>query len=344
MPIPGRAEWEAAILEAQRHLHSLGITAWQDAWVTPHTLAAYRSLAESGQLTARVVGALWWDRRVGLEQIHGFLDQREAATGGTFHPRTVKIMIDGVVENQTGALLEPYCDGCGGHTASRGLTYLDHDVLAAAVTELDRVGFQVHMHAIGDRAVRSALDAVAAARAVNGPGFNRHHIAHVQLVHPDDIPRFRELDVTVNCQAYWAQSEPQMDELTIPFLGPDRAKLQYPFGELLRSGASLAMGSDWPVTTANPLEQIEVAVRRIDPSNRDNAPFLPEQALTVRAALDAFTTGSAFVNHDHDASGIAIGKRADLAILDRNILDADPATIADARVTHTIAAGQVVHA
>ena len=343
VPQPGREEWEAAILNAQEHLHSLGITGWQDAWVTPATLAAYKSLAASGRLTARVVGALWWDRHRGLEQIPEFLDQRESARVGNFHPTTVKIMTDGVMENFTGALLEPYCDGCGGHTDNRGLTYVEPDVLAAAVTELDRLGFQVHMHAIGDRAVRNALNAVAAARAANGHSDNRHHIAHIQLIHPEDVLRFRELGVIANCQTYWAQLEPQMEELTVPFLGRERAELQYPFGDLLRSGATLAMGSDWSVTTANPLEQIEVAVTRIDPENRGNAPFLPEQALPLPVALAAFTAGSAYVNHDDDAGTIAVGKRADLAVLDRNLFAPDAGLPADARVTYTIAGGTVVY-
>lgn len=341
VPAPSRADWEAAILEAQGHLHSLGITGWQDAWVTPATLDAYRSLAESDRLSVRVVGALWWDRHRELDQVDEFLTQREGGRAGNFHPTSVKIMTDGVLENYTGALLEPYCDGCGGHTDNHGLSYVERDLLTAAVTELDRHGFQVHLHAIGDRAVRNALDAIEAAREANGVNDNRHHIAHVQVVQPEDVPRFRELGVVANCQAYWAQMEPQMEELTIPFLGRDRAQLQYPFGELLRSGATLAMGSDWSVTTANPLEEIEVAVTRIDPENRDNAPFLPEQALTLEAAMRAFTGGSAHVNHDEDAGTLVVGRRADLALLDHNVFTGH-APIADARVDLTVAGGRVV--
>jgi predicted amidohydrolase YtcJ len=357
VPEPGRAEWEAAILEAQTYLHSLGITGWQDAWVTPGTQAAYQALAADGRLTARVVGALWWDRHRGLEQISDLLQRREqglkvvapgAALGSGFHPTTVKIMTDGVLENHTGALLEPYCGGCGGHSDNRGLSYLPYELLCEAVTALDRQAFQVHLHAIGDRAVRNALDAIAAARSANGPGDHRHHIAHVQLIHPADIKRFAELDTVVNCQTYWAQSEPQMDELTIPFLGPDRSRLQYPFAELLASGARLAMGSDWAVTTANPLEQLEVALTRIDPEHRSNAPFLPEQRLRLDDALDAFTVGTAYVNHDVNGGVIEVGRRADLALLDTDVFapgfaTPDSAPLADARVRLTVAAGLVVH-
>ena len=296
VPIADRSEWEAAIAHGQAHLHSLGITGWQDAWVTPATLRAYRSMAAAGTLTGRVVGALWWDRNRGLEQIDDFCEQRTGAVG-PFHPGSVKIMIDGVLENYTGALLEPYCDGCGGHTDNLGLAYLDPDLLAAAVTELDRLGFQVHLHAIGDRAVRSGLDAVEAALRSNGHRDRRHHIAHVQLVAPADVPRFRSLGVVANCQTYWAQAEPQMDELTVPFLGRERAQQQYPFGDLHRSGATLAMGSDWAVTTADPLAQLEVAVRRVDPEHRDAAAFLPDQVLSLPVAVAAFTAGSAYVNH-----------------------------------------------
>ncbi len=350
VPAPSRAEWEDAILTGQRHLHSLGITSWQDAWVTPATLAAYRSLAGDGRLTARVVGALWWDRHGDLGQIDGFREQREQALGN-LHPTTVKIMVDGIIENQTAGMLEPFCDGCGGHTANRGLMYVDRELLLPAVTELDRLGFQVHMHAIGDRAIRAALDAVAAARAANGPATssgrklpsadNRHHIAHVQVVQPEDVARFAELGVVANCQTYWAQHEPQMEEHTLPWIGRERGDLQYPFGSFLRAGARLAMGSDWPVTTADPLRQMEVAVRRVDPDGRDGAPFLPEERLSLDAALAGFTSGTAYVNHDADGGRLTLGARADLAVLDQDIFELD-GRIADARVQCTVASGEVV--
>ncbi|HEY7008764.1 MAG TPA: amidohydrolase [Jatrophihabitantaceae bacterium] len=340
VPEPTRAEWEQAILVAQQHLYTLGITGWQDAWVTPETFAGYVSLASSGRLTAHVVGALWWDRHRGLDQIPEFRAQREQGVG-TFRPTTVKIMVDGIIENQTASLLEPYCAGCGAGE-SRGLDYVDRDLLIAAVTELDALGFQVHMHAIGDRAIRNALDAVEAARTSNGPSDNRHHIAHLQVVQPSDLRRFAELDVVANCQTYWAQSEPQMDELTIPFIGRDRGELQYPFEDLRRAGAHLAMGSDWAVTTADPLQQMEVAVRRIDPENRDNAPFLPDQRLSLDAALSAFTAGSAFTNHDADAGTLTVGSRADLAVVDQDLFEMD-GLCSDARVVCTVSSGGVVH-
>lgn len=336
VPQPSRRDWEDAILLAQDHLFSLGITGFQDAWVTPERYAAYCSLASDGRLRARVVGALWWDRHSGLDQIAQFRTQREGAVG-RFHPTTVKIMVDGVIENRTASMIEPYCGG-----SSHGLDYVERDLLIAAVTELDALGFQVHMHAIGDRAVRNALDAIAEARRANGPSDNRHHIAHVQVIQPEDVVRFGQLDVIANCQTYWAQTEPQMDELTIPSIGSERAELQYPFERLRRAGARLAMGSDWGVTTADPLQQMEVAVRRIDPEHRDNAPFLPEQALSLEDALTAFTAGSAYANHDADGGRIEVGARADLAVLDEDLTELG-GMLSDAEVVCTVASGEVVH-
>jgi predicted amidohydrolase YtcJ len=340
VPRPSRPEWEAAILEGQRHLHSVGITGWQDAWVTPDTQRAYCSLAHSGELTARVVGALWWDRHRGLEQIDELLERTGLGAPG-FHPTTVKIMLDGVLENFTGALLEPYCDGCGGRTDNSGLAFIEPGLLAAAVTRLDAAGIQVHMHAIGDRAVRMALDAVAAARAGNAMTDCRHHIAHLQVVQRDDIPRFATLGVTANCQMYWASTDTQMEELTLPYLGRERAGLQYPFASLQRSGARLAAGSDWSVSSANPLTQIEVGVTRVDPGTRDAQPFLPAERIDVASGIEAFTAGSAYVNHDQDAGTLAIGKRADLLLLGGEVTTGRG--LADIPIELTVAGGRIVH-
>jgi predicted amidohydrolase YtcJ len=200
------------------------------------------------------------------------------------------------------------------------------------------------MHAIGDRAVRNALDAVADARKANGVSDRRHHIAHVQIVHPDDVGRFGELDVIANCQPLWAQSDPQMEELTVPFLGAERVGMQYPFGSILRGGARLAGGSDWSVTTANPLEEVDVMVNRRNPRQPEAAAFLPEERVSLEVAVAAFTSGTAYVNHDdHDSGRLAPGMRADVAVLDRNIFALDEGTVADAEVDLTLAAGNVVY-
>jgi hypothetical protein len=180
--------------------------------------------------------------------------------------------------------------------------------------------FQVHFHALADRAVREALDAVEAARRTNGPTDTRPHLAHLQLIHPDDLPRFRSLDAVANVQPLWAAHETQMDELTIPFLGEPRWTWQYPFASLVRNGAMLAMGSDWSVSSPNPLEEIHVAVNRVMPPNypygaNRGEVFLPEERLDLETAIAAFTIGSAFVNHlDRETGSIEVGKLADIVL------------------------------
>jgi predicted amidohydrolase YtcJ len=225
--------------------------------------------------------------------------------------------------------------------------------LRGYVNRLDAEGFQVHFHALGDRAVREALDAVEAARAANGPGDRRHHLAHLQVVHPEDIARFAELGAVANLQPLWACHEPQMDELTIPFLGPRRAGWQYPFGDLRRAGARLAAGSDWSVSSPNPLWGAHVAVNRTpageEPGGADPgeppAPFLPEQALDLATALTAYTAGSAYVNHlDHRTGTLDVGADADLAVLDRDPFDHPADEIWQARVTRTYVRGERVYA
>jgi predicted amidohydrolase YtcJ len=347
VPKPTFAERLAGLLLAQRHLQERGITAWQDAIVGPYLgsqdpLPVYLAAARSGQLTARVRGALWWDRSRGADQIDEILGRRAEGQAGRFRADTVKIMQDGVAENFTAGLLEPYLDSCGCQTAGRGLSHVDPDELRAHVTALDALGFQLHFHAIGDRAVRECLDAVAAARAANGSNDHRHHIAHLQLVHPDDVPRFARLGVTGNMQALWAAHEPQLDELTLPFLGPELADRQYVFGDLLRSGARLAAGSDWAVSSASPMRAIHVAVNRSLTGSAN--PLLPGQALDLAEAMAAYTAGSAFVNHLADVTGsIEPGKLADLVVLDRDPFMLPPAEIATTSVLATYVEGDPVY-
>ncbi len=252
-------------------------------------------------------------------------------------------MQDGVAENFTAAMTAPYLDVHGHDTGNAGLSMVEPELLKRAATRLDAEGFQVHVHAIGDRAVREALDAFEAARAANGPTDGRHHIAHLQVVHPDDLPRFAALGVTANAQPFWACYDPQMVDLTLPFLGPVRSAWQYPFGSLLRAGARLAFGSDWTVSTANPLLELEVAVNRVDPDHRSADPFYPAECLTLEQGLRAFTQGSAYVNHlDHVTGTLEVGKLADLVVLDRDVLAPDAGPIGEAKVALTLVEGEVV--
>lgn len=338
------ADLEAALASGQAYLHSLGITAWQDAIVRSEAEErAYVALASRGELTARVVGALWWERHRGEEQIDEFVERRAATSIGRYRATSVKLMMDGVLENFTGAMLEPYLDDGGRSTDNRGLSQIDPECLKIWVARLDALGFQAHFHAIGDRAVRESLDAVAAARAANGPSDTRPHIAHIQVIHPDDIARFRELDVAANAQPYWACHEGQMDHLTIPFLG-ERWRWQYPYRSLRAAGAVLAMGSDWSVSTPDPLLEMELAVERVsDHSRGRKAPLLPDERIELMDALAAFTAGSAYVNHLDDVTGsLVVGKDADLVILDRDLFDRGAGAIGEATVVGTFVEGVAV--
>jgi predicted amidohydrolase YtcJ len=349
-------EQVAGILEGQRYLHALGVTAWQEAIVgeyavVPDCFEGYREVDRRGLLTARVTGALWWRRAAGLSQLDFLAERRAVASQGRFRTTSVKIMQDGVCENFTAAMLAPYLDGHGHATAGRGTSFFGAGELKEAVTAIDARGFQVHIHAIGDRAVREALDAIAAARTANGPAQGRHHIAHLQVIHPEDVPRFRDLSVVANCQPLWASNEPQMTELTLPFLGPERSAWQYPFASLAASGAQLCFGSDWPVTSPNPMWLMHTAVNRTTAPGYQfrgpdtDTPFLPGERIGLPAAIAAYTIGSAYVNHDErDAGSVEPGKRADLVVLDRNLFTEPAVEIALAEVDLTLVDGTVVHA
>ena len=354
-PDPTPDELTEGLRLGQEYLHSLGITAWQDAIVGGFydTLPTYRAVAEAGHLTARVVGALWWDRHRGEEQIDELVELRAAGQVGRFRPTSVKLMQDGIIEGFTAAMIEPYLDADGKPSDRSGPSFIEPAALDRAVTRLDALGFQCHFHAIGDRAVRESLDAIEAALEANGPYDHRHHIAHIQVVHPDDVPRFRRLRTVANGQPLWACYDSQMEELTIPFLGEERTSWQYPFGSLVRAGATLAFGSDWSVSSPNPLEEIHVAVNRralpdglVESGGSRRAVeevFLPDERLDLATAIAAFTIGSAYVNHLDDETGsIEVGKQADLAIVDRDLFALPPDEIASARVDATYVGGASV--
>jgi hypothetical protein len=349
-PPPTDAQLRSALLTAQRHLHSLGIAGWQDALVGEglgmvDTLPTYLAAHGEGLLTAKVVLALWWDRDRGLDQLPDLVARRRLAAEAGVRATSVKIMQDGVCETRTAAMLHPYLDGRGGVTDNRGLSFVEPDALAGFVAALDAEGFQVHVHALGDRAVRDSLDAVEHARSVNGATGNRHHLAHVQVVDPADVERFAKLDVVANGQPLWACRDEVVEVLTLPFVSETAREQQYVFGSLLRGGGRLAFGSDWPVSSADPLSGMHVAVNRRAPGSPGHvAPLLPHEALTVPQALAGYTTGAAFVNGlDRSTGRLEPGYAADVVAVDGDLLGRDPAAIAEVRVTHTFVDGRLVH-
>lgn len=339
----------SALLAAQRGLHEYGVTAWQDALVGPYLgladpLPAYLELADAGALTGRVSLALWWDPERGTEQIDILLHRTKLAQRAGLRANTVKIMQDGICENGWAALIAPYANG-----RDSGGGRLSPEELASAVTALQKAGLSVHFHAVGDRAVRECLDAVAAAKT-RAPGFSpRHRIAHVQLVAPADLGRFAELGVTAVVQPLWAAEIPATREVFGPLIGADRIERQYPLASLAEHGARLAAGSDWPVSSPNPVWGMYVAVTR-RPS-LSSAPWLgpddanrvlnPAERLSSRDILRAYTSGAAHVT---GVPGILReGAIADLTVLSRNVLTHDAHGWEDARADLTLVGGVPVH-
>jgi predicted amidohydrolase YtcJ len=256
-------------------------------------------------------------------------------------------MQDGICENCTGAMLNPYCTEGATDT---GMSFLDPAELVRVADVLARNDFQIHMHAVGDRAVRECLNALEAGIRRNSGSRGRHQIAHLDVVHPDDIPRFAELGVIANIQALWARRDTEIVERKLPLLGPAREKWHFPFRALADAGARLAMGSDWPVTDPNPLWAIHTAITRTGPRDDPHAtgaeahtvPLEPDQALDRSTAIRAYTHGSAYANHlDHETGTIEVGKRADLVLLDGDILTADD--VSTLRPTLTLVDGDPVY-
>ncbi len=352
LPPTSRQQLRDGLLAAQEYLHSHGVTGWQEAIVGDYAghgdvAAVYGELSADGRLTAHAAGALWVPRDLTAatvsDLVASFRDRRRSNAAAGFPTTTAKIMVDGVPENRTAAMLEPYECACAGPDhGGRGLTYLAQDVLETVACALDEAGFNLHFHVIGDRAVRNGLDAVGSILRKNGVIRGRHHMAHLQVIHPADIPRFAELGVTANAQALWACNDEQMVGLTRPLLGFERAEQQYPFASLAAAGTRFAMGSDWPVSTADPWQAIHVAVNRRPPGKPTDDPLIPAEALDLSFALAAYTSGSAWINGIDDGGHLRQGAPADLVVVDRDPFAMDPEDLHLVRTDLTIVGGQVV--
>lgn len=331
------------LLRGQEALLAVGITGWQDAMIgtglgMPDAFEVYLRALDRDELRARVTGALWWERDGGLGQLPGLIARRDrvAATDAAERLRmdVVKIMVDGVAENFTAAISSDYLDASGRPSGNRGISFFDPVELRAHVRAIVEAGFGVHFHALGDRAVTEALDALA---DVPAPARSRirSQLAHLQLVASADVPRFAALGAAACIQPLWACHEPQLDELTLPFLDPELAERHYPFGDLARAGARFSGGSDWPVSSPDPLEGIRVAVTRVGTGHPDAPPLGGDaQRLTLAAALTAYTAGSAWANGRDGFTGeVREGFAADLIVLDRDPFDGPPELLDATSVT-----------
>ncbi|MCL4705362.1 amidohydrolase [bacterium] len=317
-----------------------GITSLQEASATPEILAAYDSLDRSGELTARVVAAMYVDPAKDEAQIEELKQKRSRYRGKNLRADAVKIFADGVIESRTAAMLAPYLD----RPDYRGIPNLEADKFKRLVTALDQEKFQVHIHAIGDRAIRMALDAHEAAQLANGRRDARHHLAHIQLIDPQDIPRFERLGIIANFQSLWAYADTYITELTEPALGPERSRWLYPIGSVMRSGAMIVGGSDWSVSSMNPLDAIQVAVTRRGVDDSTGSAWIPQEIVDLPTMLAAYTINGAYVNHQENETGsIEVGKAADLIVLDRNLFEIPVHDIHNTKVLLTLLEGREVY-
>jgi predicted amidohydrolase YtcJ len=325
-----------AVRRALADANRFGITSLTDADADEDYLEAYAAVARGEGLTARVTAAIHaGDDSIAAEVARASrLRQRYSA------PRlsvgTVKLYADGVIEARTAALLQPYLDRPG----YRGeLNYPEED-FKHRIAAYDRAGFQIHIHAIGDRAIRVSLDGLEKARAENGPRDARPVLAHIQLIDPADQPRFRRLGVAASFQPYWAQADGYITDLTLPALGPARSRWLYPINTMLNTGAVVVGGSDWTVSSLNPLDAIEVALTRRDTGLPPGPAWIPEERADLPRMLAAYTINAAWVTRSERETGsLEPGKVADLIVIDRNLFDLPPDRIHEARVLLTLVEG-----
>ena len=339
-----------ALLYTQRYLHSLGITAIQDAYVrlagndAEASLEVYRSLQEKGMLDLRVVAALAWEPGAGLGQIDALRSARDQYSDRRLQATAVKFWADGILESHTAKMLEPYTD----EPENYGLLMVPQAELMAAVPALDAAGFQIHIHAIGDATVRYALDAFEAARKANGVRDSRHLTAHTQIVHPDDTGRFGSLNVMAGFSPYWAYADSYVADINPPQIGEQRMAWMYPIRSIIDSGGRVVFGSDWSVSTADPLLGIETAVTRYDPEpepgSTPNPVFLPKQRITLDQALAGYTINAAYANFlDADTGSLEVGKYADLVVISDNLFNLPVEDISESEVTATLIEGELVY-
>ena len=338
----------AALGTAADYYAARGVTWVQDAWVEPADVETYAAAARQDALRMRFNLALYADPRHFDEQVTQFAEQRrrvEAAGNALLTAHTVKFFADGVVENETGALLAPYCSGLHSHSGdNRGMRNWEGDALAEAACRVDELGLQIHIHAIGDAAVRQALDAIDEVVRRNGPRDRRPVIAHAQLVDDADIDRFARLGVIPNMQPLWAQLDSLMTVLTIPRLGQERADRQYRIATLQRSGAALSFGSDWPVSSGAPLDGIAVAVSRRTADGEPEGGWTPQEILPVEQALSAYTAAVAAQAFAENRWGRMLpGAAADLVWLDRDPRRTAPLELPHVGVRATYLQGEPVY-
>jgi predicted amidohydrolase YtcJ len=328
-----------SLKEVQKYLHGLGITMIQDAYTSPRFLEIYSRAARSGDLTMKVVAAHVTNPAPPASQVDALIELRDKYAYGHLRADSAKILMDGIIEAKTAAVIEPYVD-----TNDHGILNWQAAEFAAMAQRLDKEGFQIHIHAVGDRAVRAGLDGLEAARKANGLSNNRHQMAHLEMVDPDDIPRFQELEVTANFQPYWLYEDVWLEKNTVPYIGPERAKRLYQIKTLTDGGARLALGSDWPISAADPFLGMMVAATHKNPKKPEYPVWEPEERMPMETLLEAYTLGGAWINRsDEDTGSLEQNKAADFIIIDRDILAIPPDKVGGTQVLSTYVDGKCVY-
>lgn len=320
---------------------SFGITSMVEANATDPILRVYARYEREGKLNARVFTSLSTSAEQGPEQVERLKRLRaEFSDLKRVRPLGAKVFVDGVIEGHTAALLEPYRD----EPKSRGVLIHAPQALSDLLLALDEARFHIHVHAIGDRGIRLTLDGLERARQQNGEWDSRHQLAHLQLLDPADVPRFRSLGLVADFQPLWAFADRFITELTEPRIGPERSRWLYPLRSLYESGAVVAAGSDWSVTSMNPLRGIEVALTRRDPDLGPGPAWIPEQRLALPEILAAYTIKGAYVMHQERLTGsLEAGKFADLVVLEKNLFEIPAHEIGEVKVWMTVFEGRQVY-
>lgn len=334
-PAPTLDELTTGLALACQAQAAFGVTWMQDAWVEPGGHLPYLELLAQGRLTVRSNLAFLAHPDAWRDELDVFVAQRAqveaAGAPRLLTARSIKFFADGVIESGTAEVLDPYEDS---HT--HGMPVWEPDELAAAVTAVDALGFQTHIHAIGDAAIRHALDAIERATRTNPEWDRRPVITHVQLVDPADLPRFAALGVTAAMQTYWAQRDPLMELLTAPRLGEQRTDRQYPVATLARLGTRISIASDWPVSTNDPLEALVVAATRQTAEGLPAGGWVPSERFPLEQGLAAATAGGAYQGWTESFRGqIAVGMAADLVWYDRDLTSGEPLAARAATVLGT---------
>lgn len=351
------AEKMALTQQALDLARARGITTVQDAWASQAEVDVYAALADAGKLDMRVRVTLASDIVNDEAEYQRLIGIRARfANHPLIRADAVKIFSDGVIEypTQTAAMIHPYLDGHGNETSNYGGRYFAQDVLDAYVTRLDAEGFTINVHSIGDFTTHAVLDAFQYARDRNGKTDNRHQISHLQVVDPADFARFAKLGVIANMQLFWALPDVYTIDALQPYMRPDRHKLLYPAGSLVRAGATLVGGSDWPVDVFpwdpmpnTPLSSAYMGITRTNPIPDDpqfGQVLYAEERVTLADMLAAYTINAAVATRqDATLGSIEVGKIADLAVLDRDIQAAPVDDLLVASVALTVLDGAVVY-